>query len=326
MPALGAGAERSATAHQVVLSTPAVVHRAPTCRARPAVLVLCMCPLRTRPRQRRCNGVRLHTRAGRALSNRVVVVLPARVEKRYLEAARMTRSLAVLLLFTPALAWAEDLQEFLSAATVAARPTQALRADGVLTTTSAAGSSRQPITLVQRPNGDLYLELREAGVRALLTAVGEAWLAARPGAPAAPLALDAPLAGSEFTREDLQPFVAMRFAAPSIVDRTPEDVTVSLDPQASQYRLVVITFDRDKRVPLKVLSYRDSLHNLVKLRRERDHVRVGGRWVPREVAIEHFPLRASSVLSLRWSTAAEMPGLFDPGALDRSSPLPVLTP
>ena len=76
------------------------------------------------------------------------------------------------------------------------------------------------------------------------------------------------LGGSEFTREDLQPFDAGRYGSPTIVDRSPAETTVSLDPHGSQYSLVVITFDREKQVPVKVMSYKDTSATCSRMRRE----------------------------------------------------------
>ncbi|MGD9764763.1 MAG: hypothetical protein AB7V27_13700 [Candidatus Binatia bacterium] len=217
---------------------------------------------------------------------------------------RVLQSIAALTLLVSRGA-AEDLEAFLRAATDAARPIHTVQAEGVLTSRAAGTTTRQAIKMIKRPNGDLEVELPEGGVRALLTAGGAAWLRAGT-APPAPFARDAPLAGAEFTREDLEPFAAARFAAPTIVDRAAEEMTVSLQPKSSQYRLVVVTFDRHKRVPLKTLAYKDSVSSLVKMRRESGHVLIGGRWLPSEITIDHFPLRASSALSLRWSEAPDI--------------------
>ena len=64
------------------------------------------------------------------------------------------------------------------------------------------------------------------------------------------------------------PFDAGRYGSPTIVDRSPAETTVSLDPHGSQYSLVVITFDREKQVPVKVMSYKDTYSNLLRMRRE----------------------------------------------------------
>jgi hypothetical protein len=156
-------------------------------------------------------------------------------------------------------------------------------------------------------------------VRALLPASGGALLAAGPDP--APFPIDGALAGSEFSREDLQPFDAARFGSPTIVDRSAEDTTVSFDPHDSQYSLEVITFDREKRVPVKVMSYKDTLNNLLKMRRDRAHVRVGGCWLPTEIAIENFPLKATSTLTLTWTTIADQAMRFDPETFATAPPL-----
>ena len=94
--------------------------------------------------------------------------------------------------------------------------------------------------------------------------------------------------------------------------RSAEDTTVSFDPRDSQYSLEVITFDGEKRVPIKVMSYKDTLNNLLKMRRESGHVQVGGRWLPTEITIENFPLKATSTITLQWTTVVDQASRFDP--------------
>jgi len=220
------------------------------------------------------------------------------------------------------MARADDLVAFLAAAGDAARPSAPIRADGELVTTSPEATTRQQIAIVQRPSGDLYLELRPSGARALLPASGAAVLSPAAGTAAARFALDAPVAASEFSGEDLLPFSPARFGSPTIVDRNGGEVTVSLDPlEPSQYSLEVITFDRERRAPVRVMVYKETLNNLLKMRRDTDLVQVGGRWRPTTVTIENFPLRSSSTLSLRWSETPDQPALFDPKTWSQPSPL-----
>src|SRR4029434_4373593 len=164
---------------------------------------------------------------------------------------------ALVLSLAAALAVGEDLPTVLKGASAAARPTAALRADGTLVTASPDGTVRDQIAIVRRPNGDLYVELREAGTRALLFADGDkALLVPAKGKRSEPFALDASLGGSEFTREDLRPFNVQNYQSPTIVDRRNGEVTVSLTPNAgSQYSLQVITFDSERKVPLIVKNY-----------------------------------------------------------------------
>jgi hypothetical protein len=182
---------------------------------------------------------------------------------------------------------------------------------------------RDQIAIVRRPNGDLYVELREAGTRALLLADGDkALLVPAKGKRSEPFALDASLGGSEFTREDLRPFNVQNYQSPTIVDRRNGEVTVSLTPNAgSQYSLQVITFDSERKVPLIVKNYKETISNLVKMRRSRNFTSAGGTWVPSEIAMENFPLRSNSALTLSWRQTEDVPTLFDPAALDKPSPL-----
>ncbi len=227
-----------------------------------------------------------------------------------------------LVLAAAAPAVREDLPTFLKYATAAARPNTPLRADGTLVTTSPDGTVRDQIAILRRPNGDVYLELRNTGARALLPGDGStALLVPAGGKSGEPFALDASLDGSEFTREDLRPFNAEFYRSPTIVDRDDTEMTVSLTPAPSQYTLQVITFDRAKKVPLVVKNYKDTLSNLMKMRRSRGLTSAGGTWLPTEVTMENFPLRTTSTITLRWQPTEDAPALFDPAALSKPSPL-----
>jgi hypothetical protein len=206
----------------------------------------------------------------------------------------------------------DDLAAFLTAAGEATKPSASIRATGELVTTSPDGTTTQQIAIVQRPSGDLYFALQPSGARALLPVNGAALLSPASGQAAAPFGLDAALGGSEFSREDLTPFGLARFGSPTVVDRNDSEITVSLDPhKPSQYSLEVITFDRDKRAPVKVMVYKETLSNLLKMRRDSGFVQVAGRWLPTTVAMENFPLRTTSTLTLRWAEAPDNAALFD---------------
>jgi hypothetical protein len=236
----------------------------------------------------------------------------------------------VALLVPVAPAAAEDLTTFLTAATAAARPNVPLRADGELTTTSPDGTVGDQIAILRRPNGDVYIELRNSGVRALLLGDGKtALLVPGKGKSAAAFALDTQLGGSEFTREDLQPFNASPYRSPIIVDRNPGELTVSLTPSPpSQYALQVMTFDSERKAPLVVKDYKDTVSNLVKVRRSTQHTTVGDGWQPGEITMENFPMRSTSTLRLHWWQIEDVPALFDPAALGKPSALswPAVTP
>lgn len=226
-----------------------------------------------------------------------------------------------LLIATAALpARGEDLAALLNGATAGARPTATAIGRGKLVTQSPDGSTEANVVAVQNATGDLYLQVEPPGARALILANGTALLSAKSGAAPAPFPNEEQLAGSEFSREDLQPFDAARYGSPTIVDRNPTTATVQLDPKGSQYSLVVITFDRTKQVPVKVMSYKDTLSNLLRMRREGGHQQVSGRWMPTEIIIENFPMKVTSTLTVSWEASKDdQPGLFDPKTFTTAS-------
>jgi hypothetical protein len=232
----------------------------------------------------------------------------------------LTVALVVSLAASPVVA-AEDLPTFLKGATAAARPNVPLRADGELLTTSPDGTTRDQLAMLRRPNGDVYIELRTAGIRALLLGNGKAFLVPGAGKSATDFALDASLGNSEFTREDLRPFAADSYRSPTIVDRNGDELSVSLTPHPSQYALEVITFNGSRHVPVVVKNYKDTVSNLIKMSRSTGLTSIGGTWMPSEIAMENFPLHATSTAKLRWQTTEDVPALFDPAALSKPSTL-----
>ena len=227
-----------------------------------------------------------------------------------------------LLVIAATVAVAEDLPTFLAAATAAARPSAPLRADGELVTTSPDGSVRDQIAMLRRPNGDVYVELRHSGVRALLPGNGgRALLVPSTDKSSEVFAPDASLGDSEFSGEDLRLFRADAYRSPTIVDRGADDVTVSLTPEASPYVLQVITFDNATKAALVVKNYKDKISNLVKMRRDRALTPLSGTWLPAEISMEDFPLRTTSTMTLRWQPIEDVPALFDPAALSKPSTL-----
>ena len=89
------------------------------------------------------------------------------------------------------------------------------------------------------------------------------------------------------------------YRSPTIVDRRDGEITVSVTPKPSQYALQVITFDTDKKVPLLVKNYKDTISNLVKMRRSRGFTPAAGTWLPSEIVMENFPMRATSTMTLQ---------------------------
>jgi hypothetical protein len=220
---------------------------------------------------------------------------------------------------TAAIAEMVDLSGFLHGAEVAAQAVVPLRAEGQFEVVSPEATHRDEIGLVMRPPADLFIELRQEAVKALLLADGAFSVQGRTS-KAESFPLDASLDASDFTREDLEPFRASRYKDARISDDSATELMVTLFPTGSQYSLVVITFDRQKKVPLKIQYYRDTISNLVKMQRDSDYVLVGDTWRPTTISMETFKLRTRTTLKLRWSLDTNLQAeLFAPPSLTQSS-------
>ena len=215
----------------------------------------------------------------------------------------------------------ESLQQFLHSAEETAQLTAALRGDGTFDVMSGSGKRSDQVVMLVRPVTDTYIELRQEGTKALLPGSGDqAYRFTKGASKAEPLPPEATFADSDFTREDLEPFRTARYKDARISDETGAEVTVTLFPGTSQYSLVVITFDREKKVPVKTLYYRDTLNNVVKIRRDEGHVLVGRKWMPTSITMESFKLRTQTTFKLSWSQSPTFPPeLFDPVFLPRPS-------
>jgi hypothetical protein len=239
------------------------------------------------------------------------------------EGMRTTMIATLLVLLTAAAARAdlESLQQFLHSAEETAQLAAALRGDGEFTVTSGSGTRRDQVVLLLRPAADTYIELHHEGTKALLNGSGEqAYRFTKGAAKAEPFPADAAFADSDFTREDLEPFRTARYQGARISDETGSEITVTLFPGTSQYSLVVATFNREKKVPVKILYYKDTLNNLVKMRQDSGHILVGRKWMPTTITMESFKLRTQSTFKLTWSQNPTFPAeLFDPVFLSRPS-------
>jgi hypothetical protein len=136
------------------------------------------------------------------------------------------------------------------------------------------------------------------------------------------VALEDAFTGTDFTWEDLLPFDLSSWDFPVIIDKSAHDLTVQLTPKTHQYILVVSTFDRDKRVPIKTLYYVEKASNLVKMRTDEGLVEVAGQWLPSKITLKTFALRTETTLAVKWRKATDVPeGLFLSGSLERDSGL-----
>jgi hypothetical protein len=224
---------------------------------------------------------------------------------------------ALLCIATPAVAM--DLDAFLHGAEVAAQAAVPVRAEGQFEVVSPEATRRDEIALVMRPPADMFIELRREGFKALLLADG-AFYVKNGASKAQPFPLDATLGDSNFTREDLEPFRASRYKEALISDDSATSLMLMLSPVGSQYSLEETTFDRQKKVPLKIQYYQGTVSNLIKLQRDSDYVLVGDKWRPTTISMETFTLRTHTTLKLHWALATDLRAdLFNPASLAQPS-------
>ena len=232
----------------------------------------------------------------------------------------LVMTIALALLARHAEADMATLQTFLRSVEEASQVGAPVRGDGDLEVVAGGATRRTQVAVVVRPPADTYLELRPDGLKALLFAHGQPalWLPKGASEPAV-FPHYASLADSDFTAEDIEPFRVADYKEARITDDAGGELTVSLFPATSQYSLIVMTFDRARKVPVKALYYRDTLSNLVKMRTDDGHVQVGKTWMPTTINMETFKLRTRSALTVRWNANPTVPAeLFDPAALPKS--------
>lgn len=236
-----------------------------------------------------------------------------------------TAAIALFMVVTcgAALADVEALDQFLRSVEEASQATVPLRGDGQLEIIGPDTNRRDQVAIIVRPPSDMYIELHQQGVKVLLLNHQEKAYSWKPGdTKAEEMPLTASFAGTDFTREDLEPFRLSRYQDRRISDDTGSELMVTLYPSKSQYSLLVVTFDRQKKVPLKTQYYRETGSNLVKLRRDSGHVEVASRWVPTTISMETFKLRVQTTFTLQWTQNPTFPPeLFDPAHLPQPSGL-----
>jgi len=211
---------------------------------------------------------------------------------------------------------AQPLSDLLSAVAEAARAPRPLRADVRIERDGAAAGEAILLARGRR----VYLETR-SGTRALLSP-GKVVVVARNGrlARAAP---GAALDGTDILLEDLEPFGVRSLSTPQVSDETPARVVVTAAPSPpSVYVLIVLTIDRERYTILQTKYYRDSISNLVKMRRDDEFAEVAGSWRPAVVTVQSFRDSSTTQLALGWREATDAPpALFTPAGLRAPSPL-----
>ena len=131
---------------------------------------------------------------------------------------------------------------------------------------------------------------------------------------------ETPLEGTDLLLEDLVPFSAGLLKVPQINDEGPAGVVVSGAPSGpSANTLLVFTIDPERSVVGRTQYYRDSISNLVRVRRDDAFVLVGHRWRPGEITVDDLRQHTSTHMVVTWREAPDVdPTVFTPAALRRA--------
>jgi hypothetical protein len=208
-----------------------------------------------------------------------------------------------------------SLIELLPAVAIQARAPSTLRADVRI---EREGSPAVDAVLVACGRR-VYLETR-AGTRALLSP-GKTVIARRGHVVRAPVGMA--LAGSDVLLEDLEPFGVRSMPVAQVSDENPLGIVVTGAPAPpSAYALLVHTIDPERDVILQTKYYRDSISNLVKIRKDEDLTQIGGRWRPGTIGVESLRPPGTTHLVLNWREAPDLPpALLTPAGLLAPSPI-----
>ena len=245
-------------------------------------------------------------------------MIPGMTDRRSYH-SRPALMMRALILLGSTVTWApvraETLADLLSAVAVQATAPRPLRADvRIERDETPAGDA-----ILLAHGTRVYVETR-SGTRALLSPGKVVVLRGTRVVRAAP---GTALEGTDVLLEDLEPFSERSLSTPQVSDETPERLVVTAAPTPpSAYVLLVHTIDRERDVILQTKYYRDSISNLVKIRRDDEFTQVGERWRPATIAVQSFREPTTTRLSLTWREAPDAPAaLFTPAGLRAPSPV-----
>jgi hypothetical protein len=213
-----------------------------------------------------------------------------------------------------------DLDAFLErTARMAQHPTPA-RAD--ITIRTGTGETDEAVLIVDPASGKQFFAVKSTGYRALSPMDWTGGKAvAKAGAAAVPHGAD-----EQFAELDVRPMEFFGFWADyyqtafiSDDNRLEKTVTVYARKEVP-YILFVVTFDKEKLVPLLTKFYKDEMNNLVRIRKDSEHVMVGSRPRPQRIVITDYTDNEETTLSLRWKALDSAPAeLFGEASFDSAN-------
>jgi hypothetical protein len=231
---------------------------------------------------------------------------------RFVEAAARVGAAvacAVVLLPQAAAASVSDLVAFLQRAERMTTFSKPARADIRITKGGALVDTA--VLFIDPTAGRQFVALKSSGWRALMPLDWASGKAVNDGGTAAAFGADDPIPGTDLRADDFFTLWRTDYATAFISDSTRMEKTVSLYARKElPYVLFVITFDKEKLVPLTIKYYRENMNNLVRLRRDSEFVMVGSRPRPRKIEIQDFTENSKTVAEIAWHALESVPTGF----------------
>ena len=205
-----------------------------------------------------------------------------------------------------------DLVAFLERTEKMSQPSGFARAD--FTIELEDGKTESGVLIVDPERSAQFIALKSSGWRSLSPLSWETGTAVKAsGKKPSEFGADERIGETDLRPIDAFAFWSVDFSSAYISDSTKNEKTVMLyAPDNHPYELYVLTFNKEKLVPVVSKYFKDSMSNLVRIRKDSDHVMVGARLRPQVVAFEDYDENRSSKVRLTWKKLAEIPAeLFD---------------
>jgi len=216
---------------------------------------------------------------------------------------------------SPALANRADLAAFLERTEKMSEYTAAARAD--ISLRRGDGDTDQAVLIVDPTTKRLLIALRASGWRALMPLDWQQGTVVKgAGAAAQPFTADEPLAGTDLRAMEFFAFWKGDYSTAFVSDNNRTEKVITLYASKNlPYVLFVIAFDKSTLVPLNVKYYKDAMSNLVRVRKDSDHVMVGSRPRPSKIEITDYTENRTTSLELQWRSLDHAPReLTDPAS------------
>ena len=218
----------------------------------------------------------------------------------------------VLGLTGAAVATISDLAAFLQRAERMTQLNRSLRAD--VRVRRPDGTSDEAIVLADAEKKKIFVAARSDGFRALHNLD---WSAGKCVSSAAPKpaahGADDELGTLGLRTMEFFPAWATDYSTAFISDESTMEKTVTIyGKDRSPYSLFVVTFDKERLVPVITKYYKERLNNLVRLRKDADHAIVGARPRPRKITVTDYVENTTFEYTVEWSEIDTVPAdLFD---------------